>query len=101
MAGSKPGEESSKLFQEVDRKEGFGGIVKEVDLKSRKEYHDLEEYVHDLADYLQAVIEPILKDKGALNFWLSIEVAYTHPTKEVKVDRSKYLHTGKLVILVR
>ena len=75
--------------------------MKEVDLKSRKEYHDLEEYVHDLADYLQAVIEPILKDKGAINFWLSIEVAYTHPTKEIKVDRSIYLHTGKLVILGR
>ena len=101
VVGNNAGEESSQTFLEVDRKEGFGGIVKEVDLKSRKEYHDLEEYVHDLSDYLKTVIEPIIKDKGAINFWLSIEVTYTHPTKEIKVDRSIYLHTGKLVILRR
>ena len=98
VAASEPGEASSKKFREVDRKEGFGGLIQQVDLQSRKQYGGLEEYLTDLTEYLKELIKPILKDKGGINFWLSIQVIYRRGSKEAKVDRSIYLHTGKLVI---
>ena len=98
VVASEPGEGSSKKFREVDRKEGFGGLIQQVDLQSRKEYGGLEEYLSDLTEHPKELIKPIHKDKGGINFWLSIQVIYSRGSKEAKLDRSIYLHTGKLVI---
>ena len=98
VAGSEPGEGPIKKFREVDRKEGFGGLIQQVDLQSRKQYDGLEEYLKDLTIHLKELINPILKHKGGINFWLSIQVNYSRGSKDSKIDRSIYLHTGKLVI---
>ena len=96
--GTQDGAGTRGRFIEVDRKEGFGGLFQQVDLQPRKVYGGLEEYLNALTEHLRALMEPMLKEKGGINFWLSVQVAYTRAHGQAPLPRSIYLHTGKLVI---
>ena len=46
-------------------------------------------------DWVRTALQAALDKMKGLSFWISVQVRYTHPTREVKDMKPQYLHTGK------
>ena len=48
-----------------------------------------------MMDWVRPVVHATLDKMKGLSFWISVQVRYTHPAREVKDMKPQYLHTGK------
>ena len=48
-----------------------------------------------MMDWVRPVVHTTLDKMKRLSFWISVNVRYTHPAREVKDMKPQYLHTGK------
>ena len=65
-------------------------------------YEVIPHYIDDLSHFLRAMVDKVrpmlhasLAAKKGVIFWVAVQVAYSHPTKEVIDMDPKYLHTGR------
>ena len=56
---------------------------------------ELMHFLKYMMDWVRPVGHAALDKMKWLSFWISVQVRYTHPAREVKAMRPQYLHTGK------
>ena len=56
--------------------------------------NDLSHFLLAMVDKVRPMLQASLAEKGVV-FWVAVQVAYTHPTKELIDMAPKYLNTGR------
>ena len=74
------------------RRRDEAGVLRE------KHYKDLDVQMHDLCERLTSSVLELLDTKHGINFWVAVQVRYTHPTKVLCNFHTIVLHTGKRIV---
>ena len=90
----------SSDFVIEDYHSSFEGLVEEMDLFSKYPQTDLESYLADLDHHLTEELCRRVSKRNGLNMWISVQVKYSHPFKELtEYESVDYLHSGKHLFL--
>ena len=83
-------------FREIYNRQAF------VDFHQDALYEVLPPNINDLSHFLLAMVDKVrpmlhasLVEKKGVVFWVAVQVAYSHPTKELIDMTPKYLNTGR------
>ena len=77
-------------------------FLEEMDLLTSRPQHDFIHYLKSLRQYLQTEIATMMETLKGVIFWVSIQVRYTHPTRELNEHESTaYLHSAKQMLFDR
>ena len=74
------------------------GLLQHIEIRAKRPFGDLDIFLDQLRLYLRPKLAQILSVKHGIKFWLSIQVEYDHPTKDLIDPRPVYLHTSTLAL---
>ena len=83
-------------FEIIDRLQAFDGLVRQMDIKAKKPYRDLQLFTNDLLKFLQTDILNIFTKKSGLTCFLTVNVVYQKVTNEVAKKINTILQSGEI-----
>ena len=86
-------------FYEGYRQNSLEGLLQDIELRTNIRMYDFEPYLRGLRYALESEILKMFAKERGINFWVSVQVKYTHPTKDLSDQPPPFLHTGKLVLI--
>ena len=69
-----------------------------VSFVSEKHFTDLDVYLEHLRAKLTSTFLDMLDGKQAINFWVAVNVHYSHPNKDLTDTEPIVLHSGKRIV---
>ena len=83
-------------FKEVFKQMALGGLVQDVKYEpTNQPQKDLTRFLEALRNTIRPLLQKALESKHGVTFWVSLQVKYAHPSKEIKDMRPPFLHSGK------
>ena len=72
------------------------GLIQDVKLEPQTHaITDLMHFLKCMMDWGRPALHAALDKRKGRSFWISGQVRYSHPARDVKDTKPQYLHTGK------